>query len=192
MKIKHSLMMIMVFFLLCLAVPGMAADNTLEIDVNASGDDYGANVIYTEGSDGLVELELDWKEKVYYDAETYEYFHPAISIENTGKTDGYLIVKIDILHYGTYLSAETYYFSFTGSQFKTPVMQASSRFDVNNPKETDPDASLRGTENHDYGLCGSSDIRDQRSRHHHSHAVRKHGLPRNPAHQLGRCGNVGH
>ena len=135
MKKMHALMMMALFCLLCPVIPGMAADNPLEIDVNASGDDYGANIVYTEGSDGLEELELDWKEKVYYDAETYEYFHPAISIENTGKTDGYLIVKIDILHYGTFLGAETYYFSFTGSKFKTPLMKASSQFDVNNPKE---------------------------------------------------------
>jgi hypothetical protein len=135
MKKMHVLMMTALFGLFCFVVPGMAADNPLEIDVNASGDDYGANIIYTEGSSGVEELELEWKEKVYYDAETYEYFHPSISIENTGKSDGFLIVKIDILDYGTFLSAETYYFAFAGTQFKTPVMLASSQFDVNNPKE---------------------------------------------------------
>ncbi len=135
MKKKHALIMVAVFCLLCLVVPGMAADNPLTIDVNASGDDYGSNIIYTQGSNSSEELELDWKEKVYYDAETYEYFHPAITIENTGKNDGFLIVKFDILQYGTFLSAETYYFSYSGTQLKTPLIQAASQFNVNNPKE---------------------------------------------------------
>ena len=128
-------MMIVVFCLICFVVPGMAADNPLKIDVNASGDDYGSNIIYTQGSNGLEELEVDWKEKVYYDAETYEYFHPAITIENTGKNDGFLIVKIDILEYGTFLSAETYYFVYMGTPLKTPVIQTASQLNVNNPKE---------------------------------------------------------
>ncbi len=135
MKKMHTLMMISVFCLICFVVPAMAGDNPLEIDVNASGDDYGSNIIYTEGSDGFEEHEVDWKEKVYYDAETYKYFHPAITIENTGNNDGYLIVKIDILEYGTFLSAETYYFVYAGSQLKTPEIQTASQLNVNNPKE---------------------------------------------------------
>lgn len=135
MKKIQALIMIAVLCLFCFVVPGMAADNPLVIDVNASGDDYGSSIIYMEGTNGLEELEVDWNEKVYYDAETYEYFHPAITIENTGSDDGFLIVKIDILHYETFLSAETYYFAYTGDKFKTPLLKAASQLNVNNPEE---------------------------------------------------------
>jgi hypothetical protein len=134
-KKSQALMMIFVLCLFCLVEPGMAADNPLEIDVNASGDDYGSSIMYMQGSNGLEELEVDWNEKVYYDAEPYEYFHPAITIENTGKNDGFLIVKIDILQYETFLSAETYYFAYTGDKFKTPLLKAASQLNVNNPED---------------------------------------------------------
>ena len=120
---------------LCFVMPGMAADNPLVIDVNASGDDYGSGIIYMQGTNGLEELEVDWDEKVYYDAETYEYFHSAITVENTGSDDGFLIVKIDILQYESFLSAETYYFAYTGDKFKTPLLKAANQVNVNNPED---------------------------------------------------------
>ncbi len=133
---EKRIMMMAVFWVLFMAVPAMAADNPLTIDVNASGDDYGSNIIYTEGTNSVEALEVEWKEKVYYDAEPDEYFHTAISIENGGKSDGFLIVKFDILEYGSYVSLETYYFVYgdTGGRFKTPQMKAAGELNINNPE----------------------------------------------------------
>ena len=134
MKRQHIVLIIAVFCLLCFVAPGTAADNPLAIDVNASGDSYGSNIIYTQGSSGVEELEVDWKEKAYYDAETDKYFHPSITIENSGSDDGFLIVKIDVLHFKTFLSAQTYYMAYVGNFLNTPTLRPASRIDVNNPR----------------------------------------------------------
>ena len=92
------LLFVLIWPFCCSGLCGAAEKNALSLDVNASGVDEGANVIYSD--DSL--MEMDWSEKVYYGPKDTSgggtgNFHCAITVQNTGDTNGDLYVKIDFL-----------------------------------------------------------------------------------------------
>jgi hypothetical protein len=99
MKYRLLFSLFVPIWLFCYSGSCAAAEkNALDLDVNASGVDEGANILYSDSS----EMALDWSEKVYYGPKDTSSggtgnFHCAISIQNTGDTNGDLYVKIDFL-----------------------------------------------------------------------------------------------
>jgi len=78
----------------CLA----AETNAVQLEVNASGVTEGANIIYLSSS----EITLKWTEKAFYGPKPkvdggYGNFHCKITVQNTGRTDSDLYVKIDFV-----------------------------------------------------------------------------------------------